>query len=141
MESPPRSGVLQRFRLDGRVVVVTGASSGLGAAVAVAAAEAGADVVLGARREDRLAGTAKAVAATGARVVDVVADVRRVEDCGRLAAAALDTFGRLDGLVNCAGVASALPALKETADDYRNVLETNLMGTYWMCQAAAPLMR
>jgi NAD(P)-dependent dehydrogenase (short-subunit alcohol dehydrogenase family) len=140
MESVPLSPTLRRFRLDGRVIVVTGASSGLGAAVAVASAEAGADLVLGARRPERLADAAKAVEAIGARVVHVPTDVRRPEDCERLAMVAKDAFGGLHGLVNSAGVASAVPALKETKEQYATVLETNLMGSYWMCQAAAPLM-
>lgn len=131
---------MERFRLDGRVVIVTGASSGLGAAVAVAAAQAGADVVVAARRGEQLDGTAAAVAAVGARVSSLVTDVTSEDACRRLVDHAGETFGRVDGLVNNAGVASAVPALRETADEYRAVLETNLMGAYWMAQAAAAAM-
>jgi NAD(P)-dependent dehydrogenase (short-subunit alcohol dehydrogenase family) len=134
------SGILERFRLDGRVVIVTGASSGLGAAVAVAAGQAGADVVVGARRAEELDGAAAAVAATGARISSLVTDVTSADACRRLVDHAGETFGRVDGLVNNAGVASAVPALRETPDEYRTVLETNLMGAYWMAQAAAAAM-
>ena len=129
--------VLDLFRLDGRVAVVTGASSGLGAGFAVALAHAGADVVLGARRADRLAETAKAVEAVGRRAVAVATDVANPHDCTALAAAAMDAFGRLDVLVNNAGVGTAVPALREEPGEFRRVVEVNLEGAYWMAQACA----
>jgi NAD(P)-dependent dehydrogenase (short-subunit alcohol dehydrogenase family) len=134
------SGIGDRFRLDDRVVVVTGASSGLGAATAVAAAQVGAHVVLGARRLSLLESTATAVEAAGGRTLVVPTDVTRVEDCRQLVAQAVEVFGRIDGLVNGAGVATAVPALSESPDDFRAVLDLNLMGTYWMAQAAAEAM-
>jgi len=132
--------VLERFRLDGRVAVVTGASSGLGAGFARALAEAGADVVLGARRTDRLAAVAADVEASGRRVVSVPTDVRRPEACAALAEAALDQLGRLDVLVNNAGVGTAVPALRERPEDFRDVVEVNLLGAFWMAQACARVM-
>src|SRR5882672_9121509 len=96
--------ILDLFRLVGRVAVVTGASSGLGVAFAKALAEAGADVALGARREEKLADTAKLVAAAGRRAVSVRTDVTKPEDCQALVAAAMAEFGRVDILVNNAGV-------------------------------------
>jgi NAD(P)-dependent dehydrogenase (short-subunit alcohol dehydrogenase family) len=132
--------VLDRFRLDGRVAVVTGASSGLGAGFAVALAEAGADVVIAARRADRLAEVAARVELTGRRVLAVPTDVTRPDDCAALAAAAVDQLGRLDVLVNNAGIGTAVPALRETPEEFRGVVEVNLLGAYWMAQACARVM-
>ena len=134
------TGVLDTFGLEGRVVVVTGASSGLGAAVAVAAAQAGADVVIGARRTEMLEVTAAVVEATGRRALVVPTDITVVEDCQRLVRRATETFGRVDGLVNNAGVATAVPAMQESPEQFRAVLDLNLMGAYWTAQAAAAAM-
>jgi NAD(P)-dependent dehydrogenase (short-subunit alcohol dehydrogenase family) len=132
--------VLDRFRLDGRVAIVTGASSGLGVTIAQALAEAGADVVLGARRIDRLHETVSLVEQTGRRGIAVQADVSKPEDCERLAAAARDAFGRLDILINNAGIGKPVTALKQSADDFRQVIDVNLLGTHWMSLAAARTM-
>jgi NAD(P)-dependent dehydrogenase (short-subunit alcohol dehydrogenase family) len=131
---------LDTFRLDGRVVVITGASSGLGAAVALAVAQAGADVVIGARRQEMLEATAATVEGIGRKALVVPTDVTLVEDCQRLVQRATETFGRVDGLVNNAGVAVAVPALQESPEQFRAVLDLNLMGAYWTAQAAAAAM-
>src|SRR5437588_314384 len=98
------------FRLDGKVAVVTGASSGLGVTFAQGLAEAGADVVLGARRVARLEDVAASVERTGRRVVAVQTDVADPDSCQALVAAAMERLGHVDVLVNNAGVASAVPA-------------------------------
>jgi len=134
------TGVLDAFGLEDRVVVVTGASSGLGAAVAVAVAQAGADVVIGARRTEMLEATALAVEGIGRRALVVPTDITLVEDCQRLVRRATEAFGRVDGLVNNAGVATAIPALSESPEQFRAVLDLNLMGAYWTAQAAAAAM-
>lgn len=132
--------LMDRFRLDGRVAIVTGATSGLGVAFATALAEAGAQVVLGGRRADRLESTRELISSLGGEAIAVRTDVTKPDECQALAAAAGDRFGRLDVLVNGAGIASAVPALRETPDQFRHVIDTNLMGTYWMSQACAQRM-
>jgi NAD(P)-dependent dehydrogenase (short-subunit alcohol dehydrogenase family) len=133
--------ILERFRLDGRVAIVTGASSGLGVTSAQALAQAGADVALGARREERLADTRRLVEATGRRAIVVRTDVARPEDCVRLVQATIDAFGRVDILVNNAGVGTARPATRETPDEFRAVIDVNLNGSFWMAQACGRVMR
>jgi NAD(P)-dependent dehydrogenase (short-subunit alcohol dehydrogenase family) len=132
--------ILDSFRLDDKVVVVTGASSGLGVSFAQAFAEAGADLVLGARRVDRLAETAALVEAAGRRVHSVATDVADPEQCQRLVDAAVDTFGRVDILINNAGVGTAVPATRETPEQFRSVVDVNLNGSYWMAQACGRIM-
>jgi NAD(P)-dependent dehydrogenase (short-subunit alcohol dehydrogenase family) len=143
--APDRFGetmsVLDRFRLDDKVAIVTGASSGLGVAFAQALAEAGADLALGARRVDRLAETSALVEKTGRRAIAVATDVTRPEDCQRLVEAAMAEFGRVDILVNNAGVGAAVPASRETPEQFRAVVDVNLNGCYWMAQAAGRVMQ
>ena len=129
--------ILDRFRLDGKIAVVTGASSGLGVAFSKALAEAGADLVLGARRIDRLSDTGSIVESLGRRYIARGTDVSKPADCSALIAQAIETFGRVDILVNNAGVGTAVPALHETPEQFREVIDVNLMGAYWMAQAFA----
>ena len=136
----PRSSILDRFRLDGKVAIVTGASSGLGVAFATALAEAGADVVLGARRADLLAATAAKVVKLGRIALVVATDVRDPDACGSLVAAAVERFQRVDVLVNNAGTADASPAITETPAEFRAVVDVNLLGAFWMAQACARVM-
>ncbi|MPZ65564.1 MAG: glucose 1-dehydrogenase [Pseudonocardiaceae bacterium] len=133
--------VLDRFRLDDRVAIVTGASSGIGVDFAKALAEAGADVTLAARREDRLAGTREVVENAGRRALGVQTDVSRPEDCQALVDAAMAEFGRVDVLVNNAGIGTAHPATRETPEQFRQVIDVNLNGCYWMAQACGRVMQ
>lgn len=132
--------ILDSFRLDGKVALVTGASSGLGVGFAQSLADAGADVVLAARRADRLAQTAELVRAKGRRALPVACDVSDPEACAAAVAAAMDEFGRLDVLVNNAGVASSVPALREDPAAFAQVVDVNLNGTFYMAQACARAM-
>ena len=134
-------GVLDKFRLDDKVVIVTGASSGLGVAFARACAEAGADVVLAARRVERLQQTAEQVRATGRRALTVATDVVDPQPCQAMVDAAMTEFGRVDVLVNNAGVGTAVPATRETPEEFRTVIDINLNGSYWAAQACGRVMR
>lgn len=134
-------GCLDSFRLDGKVAVVTGASSGLGVSFALALAEAGADVALGARREEKLADTVAQIEGLGRKAIAVRTDVTSPEACQGLVDAAMEAFERVDVLVNNAGVGTAVPATKETPEQFRSVIELNLNACYWMAQAAAKVMQ
>jgi len=133
--------IIDRFRLDGKVAVITGASSGLGRGFAHALSEAGARVVLGARRADALTELANQIAAGGGSVIARRTDVTDPNDCTALARAAADGFGHLDILINNAGVGSAVPALREMPHQFREVVNVNLMGAFWMAQACAHVMQ
>ena len=127
--------VLDRFRLDGKVAVITGASSGLGAAFATGLAEAGADIAICARRAEKLADTKRAVEALGRRCVAVTADVAKPEDCTRVVEETVSALGKVDVLVNNAGLGTAYPATREPPEEFRRVIDVNLNGSYWMAQA------
>jgi NAD(P)-dependent dehydrogenase (short-subunit alcohol dehydrogenase family) len=133
--------VLDSFRLDGKVVIVTGASSGLGVSFAQGFAEAGADLVLGARRVERLAQTAALVESSGGRVRTHQTDVADPKQCQQLVDTAMAEFGRVDVLVNNAGVGTAVPASRETPEEFRAVIDVNLNGSYWMAQACGRVMQ
>jgi NAD(P)-dependent dehydrogenase (short-subunit alcohol dehydrogenase family) len=131
------SAVLDLFRLDSQVAIVTGSSSGLGVAFAKALAEAGASVVLAARRHDQLNETLALLESGGGRHIAVPTDVADPVQCERLMAAAVAEFGQVDILVNNAGVGTAGPATRETPDGFRYVMDINVQGTFQMAQAFA----
>ena len=135
---PPRN-VLDLFRLDGKKAAVTGGSKGLGRAIAVAFAQAGADVVIASRTKAEVeAAAGEIAAATGRRIVPVVADVRSAGDAERTVRAAIDSLGGLDIVVNSAGINNRKPLVELTLEDFEDMISTNLTGTFRMCKAAAP---
>ena len=134
-------GILSAFGLHGKVAIVTGASSGLGVEFAVGLAEAGADVVICARRTDRLEITRERVESEGRRCLAVPADVADVDACRAVVDQAVSELGSVDVLVNNAGVAWACPTTREEPADFRRVIDINLLGSYWMAQACGRVMR
>jgi NAD(P)-dependent dehydrogenase (short-subunit alcohol dehydrogenase family) len=133
--------VLDQFRLTGRRALVTGGGRGLGRVIAQALAEAGADVALGARRVDRLADTAGLVERTGRTALTHGTDVSDPQSCTDLVALAMEEFGHVDVLVNNAGIGTAVPATRETPEQFRQVIDVNLNGCYWMAQACGRVMQ
>jgi 7-alpha-hydroxysteroid dehydrogenase len=130
--------ILDRFRVTGRVAVVTGAGRGIGAAAAVALAEAGADVVISARTEDQLAAVAGQVKAAGRRVVIVPADLSDLDAVAQLPAAAISAFGRLDIVVNNVGGAMPRPFLATKPRHLADAFQFNVATAHALTQAAVP---
>jgi NAD(P)-dependent dehydrogenase (short-subunit alcohol dehydrogenase family) len=133
-------GLLDLFRLDGRVALITGGSAGLGAAFAQGCSEAGARVVIAARDATRAQTVAASLQARGHDVQARPVDVTDPASCQDLVAGVVADTGRLDILVNNAGVAAAAPATREEPDQFRAVLDVNLHGAYWMAQACGRVM-
>jgi 2-deoxy-D-gluconate 3-dehydrogenase len=125
-----------RFSLEGKSAVVTGAGTGLGEAMAIGLAEAGADVagVYHTHRPDR---ARKEIEGLGRHFVAIQADLSTIEPVGRIVAAAVEAFGKLDILVNDAGIIRRAPALEFSERDWDDVIAVNLKSLFFLCQAAA----
>jgi NAD(P)-dependent dehydrogenase (short-subunit alcohol dehydrogenase family) len=128
------------FDVPGQVALVTGAARGLGRAIALTLANAGADVALGLRAVEADAGLVAQVEALGRRVLPLQMDVTRVEQVRAAVDATVERFGRLDILVNNAGIAPENPAEAVTEDDFDATLAVNLKGTFFASQAAGQVM-
>ena len=126
--------------LAGRTAVVTGGTRGIGLAIARALAEAGASVVVSGRDAGRLESAVKEVETLGASALGVAADQSKREDCDRLVDAAKDRFGRIDVLVNNAGITRDQLLVRMKDDDWDQVLDTNLRGVFLMTRAVAKSM-
>jgi NAD(P)-dependent dehydrogenase (short-subunit alcohol dehydrogenase family) len=132
----------RRFDLAGRTALVTGAARGLGRAIALALAEAGADVALGLRDDSRHDGVADEIRALGRRAVPLQMDVTRLEQVDAAVAAAVEELGSLDLLVNNAGGGVGhIPADEVSLADFERAVDTNLKGTFFACRAAFAPMR
>lgn len=128
------------FDLTGRVAIVTGTSRGLGQVFATALARAGADLVLTSRKRDSLAQFEQQIKSLGRRAISVDLDVRDHDSIERMITAADQVFGHLDILVNNAGCNIRKPALDVTWDDWNQILDTNLRGSFFVAQAVARRM-
>jgi NAD(P)-dependent dehydrogenase (short-subunit alcohol dehydrogenase family) len=136
----PSSDPTHQFRLDDQIAIVTGASSGLGSRFARVLAAAGATVVAAARRRTRLEALVDEIRSEGADAVAVECDVTVDSDVERLIAAGIETTGRLNVLVNAAGIAPPEDEEIESPELFRRVLEVNTVGLYSCTRAAAGVM-
>jgi NAD(P)-dependent dehydrogenase (short-subunit alcohol dehydrogenase family) len=132
--------VFDQLRLDGRVALVTGASRGLGRAMAVALAEAGADLALVARSRGDLEETAASVRTLGRSALVLPADVTSPAEVEGAVEATLGGLGRLDVLVNNSGIAAVKPLVETTLEQWRAILDTNLTAAFTLCRAVGPAM-
>jgi len=132
------SSILDRFRLDGQVAIVTGSGRGIGAATALAYADAGADVVVSARSVDQIESTAEQVRKRGRRALAVPCDVLEAEQREKLVEAALTEFGRVDILVNNAGGWPPKPTLKTSAKEFEDCFRFNVTTAFEMSKLVVP---
>lgn len=135
-----RTDVFKGFDLTGRVAVVVGGTSGIGKAMALGLAEAGADVVATGRREGLVAEMADEIERLGRRSATLTVDVGSRESIAALHAGVTEQLGPPDILVNCAGRTKRVPTLDMDEADWAAILETNLTGTLRTCQVFAPSM-
>jgi NAD(P)-dependent dehydrogenase (short-subunit alcohol dehydrogenase family) len=124
----------QLFSLEGKVAVVTGGTSGIGRALSLGLADAGADVIATARRQQLVDDTATEIESRGRKTLRVASDVGDRESLEKLLASTLERFGKVDILVNCAGIIKRTPTLDLPEADWTNILNTNLTGTLRACQ-------
>jgi NAD(P)-dependent dehydrogenase (short-subunit alcohol dehydrogenase family) len=127
-------------RLADKVVIVTGAGQGVGEGIALAAAAEGAAVVVAGRTLEKVERTAVKIEERGVRALAVQCDVRRRDEVDATVAAALETFGRIDGLVNNAQMVALGPVLEITEKDARRTWESGFLGSLWFMQAAYPAL-
>jgi NAD(P)-dependent dehydrogenase (short-subunit alcohol dehydrogenase family) len=131
---------LPSFRLDGQVALVTGAARGLGRAIALALAEAGASVALGLRDITKHGGVVAEIEARGQKALPLQMDMSDLQQIRKAINAAAGHFGRLDILVNNTGIAPTNLAIDVREEDFDRTLAINLKGTFFACQAAASIM-
>ena len=120
--------------LEGKTAVVTGGTSGIGRAISLGLADFGADVIATARRQQEVDETAAAIEARGRQTVRLISDVGNRASLEGLLAAALDRFGKVDILINCAGRIKRSPTLTFPEEEWTSILDTNLTGTLRACQ-------
>ncbi|NBD23725.1 SDR family NAD(P)-dependent oxidoreductase [Paenibacillus glycinis] len=128
------------MKMQGKVAVVTGASSGMGKAIAIAFVKQGANVVINGRREQALAEAAREIDPTGEHVAAVAGDISNPQTGERLIEEALSRFGRIDTLVNNAGIFVSKPFTEYTTADFASVVSTNMAGFFYVTQYAAAEM-
>lgn len=127
--------------IEGKVIVITGASSGLGAATARHLSARGAKIALGARRQDRIQSLADELVRNGAQAIAVTTDVTRHEEVKALVEAAVNAFGRVDVMINNAGLMPHSPLERLKIDDWNRTIDVNIKGVLYGIAAALPYMK
>ena len=122
------------FSLEGKTAVVVGGTSGIGRVLSLGLADAGADVIPSARRQEQVDDTAAEVERRGRQTLRLCSDVRHRASLEQLLAASLQCFGKVDILINCAGTIKRMPTLTMSEEEWSNILDTNLTGTLRACQ-------
>ena len=130
----------QLLSLEGKIAVVTGGTSGIGRALSLGLADAGADVIATARRREQVDETAGEIERRGRKTLRLTSDVCDRASLERLLAATLDRFGKVDILINCAGKIKRTPTLTMPEDEWTSILDTNLTGTLRACQVVGEHM-
>jgi NAD(P)-dependent dehydrogenase (short-subunit alcohol dehydrogenase family) len=131
---------LTSLQLNGKIAVVIGGTSGIGLAISLGLAEAGADVVASARRQQQVEDTAATIEALGRRALRVTCDMQDRGSLERLLAGTVAAFGQVDILVNCAGKIKRAPTLTFPEEEWRDIIDTNLTGTLRACQVFGAAM-
>lgn len=132
--------ILDEFRLDGKVAIVTGGGRGLGKVMALALAEAGADVVVAARTAGEIAQTASEVKGLGRKSLAISTDVTKANQVTKMVGQTISEFGKIDILVNNAGLGLEKPALKTTVEEWDTMIRANLTSAFLCCKAVAKHM-
>ncbi|MCX7983277.1 MAG: SDR family oxidoreductase, partial [Syntrophales bacterium] len=128
------------MRLKDKVAIVTGASKGIGKAIALGYAKEGAKVIIASRSIDLLREIEKEISSAGGEALALFLDVRDLSSVENVVKETMSRFGRLDVMVNNAGISMAHPSETLSPEEWRNAIETDLFGVFYGCQAAARIM-
>jgi len=128
--------ILDKFRLNGKIALVTGASSGLGQAIAIALAEAGADVACHCRRPEQADETISGIEQLGCKGIEITGDLAEASGSGAIVDKTISDLGRLDILINNAGTIRRAPAVDYSEEDWDTVINVNLSSVFYLSQAA-----
>ncbi len=140
VENEPNA--LDLFKLDGHVALITGGSKGLGKSMSLGLAQAGATTIICSRSQDTCESVAADIASrTGQESIGMAMDVTREDDVKRVFKDAVERFGRLDVLINSAGINIRRPIEELELEEFHQVMDTNLTGSWLCCRAAAPIMK
>lgn len=133
--------ILDKFKLNGKVAVITGASKGIGRSIAIGLAEAGADTVVVARSTEQIEELSREIEQLGRRSLAITCDILQVDDIKRMVKKAYDEFGRIDILINNAAINKRKPTLNVSEEDWDEQMGINLKGAYFCAQEIAEIMK